>query len=79
MIKFFKTHDTETIRKVYDTDTEKVIALIGRVDEMIQKEIIFPDEVPYQNYNKWLSITNENEPQIEEFLTLNEAKDYWKD
>lgn len=79
MYKFYKSKDAETIRKVYDPETDKVVALIGRVDELIQKEIIFPDEVPYESYNRWLSITNEEEPRIDEFITLEEAKDYWRE
>lgn len=79
MYKFYKSNKAETIRKVYDTESEKVVALIGRVDELILKEIIFPDEVPYQSYNKWLSVTNEEDPKIEEFESLEEAKDYWRE
>lgn len=78
-IKFYKSNQAETIRKVFNTETEKVIAFIGRVDELIKKEIIFPDEIPYQSYNKWLSITNEEDPKIEEFSSLEEAKDYWRE
>ena len=46
---------------------------------MIRLEVIFPDEIPKSHYHKWISITAESEPRIDEFDTYEEAKAYWKD
>lgn len=79
MYKFFRSAKAETIRKLQNPLTGKVDAIIGRVDEMIRLEVIFPDEIPESHYHKWISITAESEPRIDEFDTYEEAKAYWKD
>lgn len=73
MYKFYKTKDTETLRKVYDTESEQVIALIGQVEELVKLNIIFPDNTD-GNMDKWLVIPKNSPDRIREYNTLDEAK-----
>ena len=75
MIKFYKVKDTE-IRKVAEIDEQGQVigikAILGRVAELIEKKIIFPDNTT-GNEEKWLVIC-ENGNDITEFESLEEAK-----
>ena len=66
MIRFYRCHGTETLRRVWDcnADGEKLfcVGLIGRVDELRGMDILFDDNVE-GNEDKWLVITN---PGIED-------------
>ncbi len=79
MIKFYKVKDTG-IRKVAEVDDQgrvkEVKALIGKVAELLEKEIIFPDNTAGNN-NKWL-VVYKNGLDIIEFDSLQEAKDSCK-
>ena len=73
MYKFYKASGTETVRKVYDTESEKVVAIIGQVKEMLRLNIIFPDNTE-GNGDKWLVIPKNDIARIREYNTLEEAK-----
>lgn len=73
-MKITKVIGTE-IRKA-KTEDEKVYAIIGQVKELLEKEIIFPDNT-YGNEEKWLGIEKKGEI-IREFNTLEEAKNYYR-
>lgn len=71
------------ITKIIDTEIRKakledgtVYAIIGQVKELLEKEIIFPDNT-YGNEEKWLGI-EEKGNIIREFETLEEAKNYYR-
>lgn len=73
-MKITKIIDTE-IRRV-KTENGNVYAIIGKVKELLEKEIIFPDNT-YGNEEKWLGI-EEKGNIIREFETLEEAKNYYR-
>lgn len=73
MYKFYKANGTETVRKVLDTETNKVVAIIGQVSEMLRLNIIFPDGTE-GNGDKWLVIPKNNIARIREYNSLEEAK-----
>ena len=62
------------IRKVYK-DQNNVYAVIGRVDDLVKRNIIFKDNTE-NNEEKWLSIEDSGNKVIE-FTTLEEAKSYY--
>ncbi len=62
------------IRKVYK-DQNNVYAVIGRVDDLVKRNIIFKDNTE-SNEEKWLSIEDSGNKVIE-FTTLEEAKSYY--
>lgn len=71
------------ITKVIDTEIRKaklengtVYAIIGQVKELLEKEIIFPNNT-YGNEEKWLGIEKQGEI-FREFNTLEEAKNYYR-
>lgn len=71
------------ITKVIGTEIRKakledgtVYAIIGQVKELLEKEIIFPDNT-YGNEEKWLGIEKQGEI-FREFNTLEEAKNYYR-
>lgn len=73
-MKFTKIVDTE-IRKVkFDDGT--VYAVIGQVKELLEKEIIFPDNTS-GNEEKWLGIEKDGDV-FREFDTLEDAKNYYR-
>ena len=78
MIKFFKGKNTE-IRKVCSCWAEgtvnRDVAVIGQVKELLEKEIIFPDNTQ-GNSEKWLVVMNNENTDIFEFETLECAKEY---
>ena len=73
MYKFYRPSGKDTLRKVYDPTTNSIIALIGRVDEMVRLEIIFPSNTD-GNGDKWLVIPKDRPDRIREFDSLEEAK-----
>lgn len=81
MIKFFKKKDTE-IRKVCSCWAEgtinHVVAVIGQVKELLEKEIIFPNNTA-GNDEKWLVVINNENTDIVEFDSLEEAKEYCRE
>lgn len=80
MIKFYKVQGTE-IRKAMEVDENgqrlEVKAVIGKVAELLEKEIIFPDNTA-GNEEKWLVVCK-NGLDITEFDSLQEAKDSCKE
>ncbi len=80
MIKFYKVKDTE-IRKVAEVDDQgqvkEVKGIIGKVAELLEKEIIFPDNTA-GNEEKWLVVCKSG-LDITEFDSLQEAKDSCKE
>lgn len=62
------------IRKVYK-DQNNVYAVIGRVDDLVKRNIIFKDNTE-SNEEKWLSIEDSGNKVIE-LTTLEEAKSYY--
>ena len=73
-MKFTKVVDTE-IRKA-KLDDRTVYAIIGQVKELLEKEIIFPDNTS-GNEEKWLGI-EKNGDVFREFNTLEDAKNYYR-
>lgn len=77
MEKFVKIKNTE-IRKMYECRTTgevvRTVCIIGQVSELLQKEIIFNDNVS-GNETKWLCIAKCGD-EIIEFSSLQEAKDF---
>ncbi|MDD6489000.1 MAG: hypothetical protein PUG48_04185 [Clostridia bacterium] len=77
MLKFFKVDGTG-IRRVIEVSDKgeklKVYCIIGRVDELLEKDIIFADNTK-GNEDKWLVIENQGDV-ITEKTSLEEAKDY---
>lgn len=72
---FTRKKGTE-IRKAWETneagEKEKVLFIIGRVDELLRMSVIFDDNTS-GNENKWLLISADGN-SIEEFNSLEEAK-----
>ena len=73
-MKITKVSGTE-IRKV-KLDNGAVYAIIGQVKELLEKQIIFPDNTS-GNLEKWLGIEKNGEI-FKEFNTLEEAKNYYR-
>lgn len=71
-MKITRVKDTE-IRRVWKDDN--VYAIIGRVDDLAKRNIIFSDNVK-DNENKWLSIERSGN-KVTEFETLERAKEYY--
>lgn len=63
------------IRRVWK-DEHTIYAIIGEVKDLLEKDIIFKDNVE-GNEEKWLSI-EALDTKITEFATLEEAKDYYR-
>lgn len=63
------------IRKVYK-DQNSVYAIIGRVDDLVKRNLIFKDNTE-GNEEKWLGIEDLGN-KITEFETLEEAKNYYR-
>lgn len=63
------------IRKVYK-DQNSVYAVIGRVDDLVKRNLIFKDNTE-GNEEKWLGIEDLGN-KITEFETLEEAKDHYR-
>ncbi len=75
-MKFTKIVDTEIRRAKFDDG--KVFAIIGQVKELLEKEIIYPDNTS-GNEEKWLGVEqNDSFTRIREFDTLEDAKNYYK-
>lgn len=72
-MKITKIKDTE-IRRVWKD--ANVYAIIGRVGDLAERNIIFDDNVK-GNENKWLGIEDSGN-KITEFETLEEAKDHYR-
>lgn len=72
---FTRRKGTE-IRKAWETneagEKEKVLYIIGRVDELLKMNVIFDDNTS-GNEEKWLLISADGN-SIEEFGSLEEAK-----
>ena len=73
-MKFTKVVDTE-IRKA-KVDDGTVYAIIAQVKELLEKEIIFPDNTSGKE-EKWLGI-EKNGAVFREFNTLEDAKNYYR-
>ena len=76
MINFYKVKDTEIRRAVEvnkDGQRAEVKAIIGKVSELLEKEIIFQDNT-FGNEEKWLVICKDG-VDIMEFDSLQDAKD----
>lgn len=73
-MKFTKVVDTEIRKAKFDDGT--VYAIIGQVKELLEKEIIFPDNTS-GNEEKWLGI-EKNGDIFKEFNTLEDAKNYYR-
>lgn len=73
-MKITKVSGTE-IRRV-KLDNGSVYAIIGQVKELLEKQIIFPDNTS-GNLEKWLGIEKNGEI-FKEFNTLEEAKNYYR-
>lgn len=73
-MKITKVSGTE-IRRV-KLDNGAVYAIIGQVKELLEKQIIFPDNTS-GNLEKWLGIEKNGEI-FKEFNTLEEAKNYYR-
>ena len=71
-MKITKVKDTE-IRRVWKD--ANVYAIIGRVGDLAERNIIFDDNVK-GNENKWLGIEDSGN-KITEFETLEKAKEYY--
>lgn len=63
------------IRKVYK-DQNSVYAIIGRVNDLVKRNLIFKDNTE-GNEEKWLGIEDLGN-KITEFETLEEAKNYYR-
>lgn len=72
-MKITKVKETE-IRRVWKD--ANVYAIIGRVDDLAKRDIIFKDNVK-GNEDKWLGIEDAGNV-IKEFETLEKAKEYYK-
>ena len=73
-IKFFKIKDTEIRRAVGVDDAgvrHNVVAIIGQAKELLEKEIIFEDNVA-GNEEKWLVVHVNTD--VDEYDTLEAAK-----
>ena len=80
MIKFLKSKDNENIKKVVfidENENKKVIAVYGKIAELVKENIIQQDGSTAENTDKILLIFVNNEKQIE-FETLEAAKEYAK-
>ena len=73
-MKITKIKDTEIRRAKNDDGT--VYAIIGEVKELLEKEIIFPDNTA-GNESKWLGIEDSG-AYIREFNSLDDAKNYYR-
>ena len=73
-MKITKITGTEIRRAKNDDGT--VYAIIGEVKELLEKEIIFPDNTN-GNENKWVGIEKSGE-FIREFNSLDDAKNYYR-
>lgn len=73
-MRFTKIVDTEIRKAKFDDGT--VYAVIGQVKELLEKEIIFPDNTS-GNEEKWLGI-EKNGDVFREFNTLEDAKNYYR-
>ena len=73
-MKFTKVVGTEICKAKLDDGT--IYAIIGQVKELLEKEIIFPDNTS-GNEEKWLGIEN-NGDNFKEFNTLQDAKNYYR-
>lgn len=77
MVKFARVKNTQ-IRKMYlcgeGGEPLRIVAVIGQVSELIEKEIIFNDNT-IGNEDKWLIIAKSGE-EIVEFSSLEKAKDF---
>ena len=73
-MKITKVTGTEIRRVKLDNGT--VYAIIGQVKELLDKEIIFPDNTS-GNENKWLGIEKGGDI-FKEFNTLEDAKNYYR-
>jgi hypothetical protein len=76
-MKFTKVVDTEIRKAKFDDGT--IYAIIGQVKELLEKEIIFPDNTDNTSGNeeKWLGI-EKNGDVFREFNTLEDAKNYYR-
>lgn len=74
-MKFTKVVDTGIRKAKLDDGT--VYAVIGQVKELVERDIIYPDNT-IGNEDKWLGIEN-NGDVVREFNTLAEAKDYYRE
>ena len=72
-MKFTKIVNTEIRKAKLDDGT--VYAIIGRVRELLEKDIIFPDNT-LGNEEKWLGIEKGGDV-FKEFNTLEDAKSYY--
>ena len=72
-MKITRVKETE-IRRVWKD--ANVYAIIGRVDDLAKRNIIFEDNVK-GNEKKWLGIEDSGN-KITEFETLEEAKDHYR-
>ena len=72
-MKITRVKETE-IRRVWKD--ANVYAIIGRVDDLLKRDIIFNDNVK-GNEEKWLGIEDLGN-KITEFETLEEAKEYYR-
>ena len=72
-MKITRVKGTE-IRRVWK-DEHTVHAIVGKVDELFEKGIIFNDGVE-GNEEKWLGIEDSGN-KVTEFTTLEEAKYYY--
>ena len=80
MIKILKSKDNENIKKVVfidENENKKVIAVYGKIAELVKENIIQQDGSTTENTDKILMIFVDNEKQIE-FKTLESAKEYAK-
>ena len=80
MIKILKSKDNENIKKVVfvdENENKKVIAVYGKIAELVKENIIQQDGSTAENTDKILLIFVDNEKQIE-FETLEAAKEYAK-
>ena len=80
MIKILKSKDNENIKKVIfidENENKKVIAIYGKIAEMVTENIIQQESSTTENAEKILMIFVDNEKQIE-FDTLDAAKEYAK-
>lgn len=73
-MKFTKVINTEIRKAKLDDGT--VYAIIGRVGELLEKNIIFPENTQ-GNEEKWLGIEKGGEV-FKEFNTLEDAKAYYR-
>ena len=73
-MKFTKVVNTGIRKAKLDDGT--VYAIIGQVQELVAKNVIYPDNT-IGNEDKWLGI-EDNGNVVREFNTLDEAKYYYR-